>query len=112
MHLTKTTDTVLGSDFNIWRNMIAAKRVTSSDVTFAVARNNWTSGTQYAYADSNASLYTSNFFVVTNDFNVYKVIDNNNNALSTVRTSSTSTSIFTTSDGYRWKFMYNITLMY
>ena len=24
------TDTILGSDFNIWRNMIAAKRVTSS----------------------------------------------------------------------------------
>jgi hypothetical protein len=103
-------DTILGSDFNIWRNMIAAKRVTSSDVTFAVARNNWTSGIQYTpYTDSNASLYTSNFFVVTDDFNVYKVIDNNNNALSTVKPSSTGTSIFTTSDGYRWKFMYNIT---
>jgi hypothetical protein len=90
--------------------MIAAKRVTSSDVTFAVARNNWTSGIQYTpYTDSNASLYTSNFFVVTDDFNVYKVIDNNNNALSTVKPSSTGTSIFTTSDGYRWKFMYNIT---
>ena len=38
------TDTILGSDYNIWRNMIAAKRVTSSDATFVVARNNWTSG--------------------------------------------------------------------
>jgi hypothetical protein len=103
------TDTILGSDYNIWRNMIAAKRVTSSDATFVVARNNWTSGQVYTpYSDSNTSLYTSAFFVVTDDFNVYKCIDNNNGALSTVKPTSTGTSIVTTSDGYRWKFMYNI----
>ena len=103
------SDTILGSDYNVWRNMIAAKRVTPSDATFVVARNNWTSGQVYTpYSDSNASLYTSAFFVVTNDFNVYKCIDNNNGALSTVKPTSTGTSIVTTSDGYRWKFMYNI----
>lgn len=102
-------DTVLNSDFNVWRNMIATKRVTSSDLAFVVARNDWASGQVYTpYSDTNSSIYTSNFFVVTDDYNVYKCIDNNNGALSTIKPSSTSTSIVTTSDGYRWKFMYSI----
>jgi len=46
--------------------------------------------------------------VVTSDYNVYKCIDNNRNANSTVKPTGTGTSIITTADGYRWKFMYTI----
>jgi len=49
-----------------------------------------------------------NFYVVTEDFNVYKCLDNNNNSLSTVKPTATSIIPTTTSDGYVWKFMYNI----
>lgn len=104
------TDSVQNSDYNIWRNMLATKRVTSSDVTHAVPRYNWTTGTVYTpYSHHNATLYSSQYYVVTDDYNVYKCIDNNNGATSTVKPTSTSTSIFKLSDGYRWKFMYNIT---
>ena len=48
------------------------------------------------------------FYVVTSDYNVYKVISNNNGANSTVATTGTSTNILTTADGYKWKFMYSI----
>ena len=49
-----------------------------------------------------------NFYVVTEDFNVYKCLDNNNNASSTTKPTGTSIIPTTTADGYVWKFMYNI----
>ena len=53
-------------------------------------------------------LWASTFYVVTSDYNVYKVISNNNGAQSTVMPTGTSTNILTTTDGYKWKFMYSI----
>lgn len=53
-------------------------------------------------------LEDSVFYVVTEDYNVYKCLDNNNNAKSTVKPIGTSVAPITTSDGYVWKFMYNI----
>ena len=49
-----------------------------------------------------------NFYVLTEDYNVYKCLDNNNNARSTSKPLGTSTSPITTADGYVWKFMYTV----
>ena len=49
-----------------------------------------------------------NYYVLTEDFNVYKCLDNNNNARSTDKPLGTSTSPISTADGYVWKFMYNV----
>jgi hypothetical protein len=48
------------------------------------------------------------FYVMTEDFNVYKCLDNNNNAPSTIKPLGTSVTPLDTSDGYRWKYMYNV----
>lgn len=48
------------------------------------------------------------FYVVTDEYNVYKCLDNNNNTRSKVKPTGTALDPFTTSDGYVWKFMYNI----
>jgi len=53
-------------------------------------------------------LEESNFYVLTEDYNVYKCLDNNNNASSTAKPLGTSTSPITTADGYVWKFMYTV----
>jgi len=53
-------------------------------------------------------LEDAKFYVLTDDYNVYKCLDNNNNAISTVKPSGTQTSPIVTSDGYIWKYMYNI----
>jgi|APSaa5957512535_1039671.scaffolds.fasta_scaffold17700_3 hypothetical protein len=104
------TDTTKETNYDIWRNMIAAKRVTSSDISYCTTRTNWANNTFYAkYADNNSTLWSNNFFVVTDTYNVYKVIDNNNNANSTVKPTSTSSATVKTTDGYRWKYMYTIT---
>jgi hypothetical protein len=102
-------DTVRESRYEPWRNMIAAKRIQSSDVSFCINRYNWASGTVYAeYDDTSTTLYQDVFYVVTTDFNVYKCLFNNNGATSTVKPTGTSTAILSTADGYKWKFMYSI----
>ena len=109
----------LNDEYDAYANMVALKKVSSTDVSHAIIRRDWTSGTVYDeyrhnYTSSNtansgaSTLWASTFYVVTSDYNVYKVISNNNGANSTVMPSGTSTNILTTGDGYKWKYMYTI----
>lgn len=105
--------------FNAYDDMVAMKRVTSSDVVHAVVRRDWLSGTVYdEYAHDYSSTNTANsgatslsaatYYVLTDDYNVYKVINNNGNTASTTKPTGTSTGYITTADGYIWKYMYTI----
>ena len=107
-------------------DLLACKRITASDVTFAIPRRNWVSGTTYDiyrhdYGDritgtttaqtSNSgvsTLFDANFYVLTTARNVYKVLDNNGNSASTVEPTGTSTTVQTLADGYKWKYMYTL----
>ena len=123
-------DTVDAESAN-WQDMVALKRIQSSDVSHAVLRRTWTAGKYYdiyrhnydgsagqgvdidsGTATTRATLFDANFFVVTDDYNVYKCLDNRSASNlvtpSTVKPTGTSTTAFTTSDGYKWKFMYSI----
>ena len=53
-------------------------------------------------------LEDSAFYVMTEDFNVYKCLANNNNSPSTIKPLRTSVNMIETADGYRWKYMYNV----
>lgn len=114
---TTPTDTIQNISYDAFRDMIAMKRVQASDVSYVVPRYNWTNNTVYQqYSDIRTNLYptssspTSNttFYVLTEDNNVYKVIDNARGVVSTVKPTGTGTSITTTADGYRWKFLYTV----
>jgi hypothetical protein len=103
------SDTVTGSSYDPWHSMIAAKKINTNDMSFAIRRYNWTSGTVYAeYDDKNTLFYDSQFYVLTDDNHVYKCLFNNRGAASTVKPTGTSTSTISTADGYRWKFMYDV----
>jgi len=113
-------------EFSYFDDFLAAKKVTSSDVSYVIPRRNWTTGTVYDYyrhdygnritgttttqtANSGAStLWDATFYVVSSTYNVYKCLDNNSGANSTVEPTGTSTSILTTGDGYKWKYMYTL----
>ena len=98
-------------EFTPWRDMYAAKRITTSDVTHAIPRYDWTSGTVYdKYDDQDTNLIESDdFYVMTEDYNVYKCLFNAGATASTTKPSGVSTSPFTTADGYIWKYMYTVT---
>ena len=104
------TDSVSNTVYNHWRDMIAAKKISSTDVSHVVPRYNWTSGSNYfAYTHANNSLFDQQFYVMTSDYNVYKCLANNNaGGTSTTMPSGTGTSIVETGDSYGWKFMYQI----
>ena len=119
-------DTVV-REFYTYDDLIAAKRVQSTDVSFVIPRRNWTSGTVYdiyrhdygeyqtgstttrVTSNSGATtLFDSTFYVLTTARRVYKCLDNNGGATSTDEPTGVSTSVTTTSDGYRWKYMYTL----
>ena len=118
----------VSDEFYFFDDVIAAKRITSSDVSRAIPRRNWTTGTTYDIyrhdygqyvkgsssstisANSGAtSLADATFYVLSSDNNVYKCLGNNGNSASTVEPTGTSTSILTTGDSYKWKYMYTLT---
>ncbi len=107
-------------------DLMAAKKIAASDVTFAIPRRNWTTGTTYdiyrhdygEYATGTTTAITANggastlhdsaFFVLTTARNVYKCLDNDGNTASTVEPTGTATTVLTTADGYKWKYMYTL----
>lgn len=48
------------------------------------------------------------FYVMTDEYNVYKCLDNNNNSASTMKPTGTQVEPIKTLDGYIWKYMYNV----
>ena len=104
------TDSVSNTVYNHWRDMIAAKKIGSTDISHVAPRYNWTTGTNYfAYLHSNNSLFDQQFYVMTDDYNVYKCLSNNNtDGASTTKPTGTGTAIVSTGDGYKWKFLYQI----
>ena len=110
------TDSVANTHYENWRDMIAAKKITASDVSHVIPRKNWTNNTNYfAYTDNTNTLFSQDFYVMTGDYNVYKCLSNSETnssgttaSTSTTKPTGTGTSIISTADGYKWKFMYQI----
>ena len=118
---------------DVFDDMISLKRVLANDTIQVIRRVDWTppeqttGGLGYVYdmyrhdysstktASSGATkLYDADFFVVNSSYQVYKCIYNGtspsdpNGKPSTIEPTGTSTSVITTADGYRWKYMYTI----
>lgn len=89
----------------------------AEDVSFVVPRTNWTSGTIYnAWNDNQAGYPNPSYYVLTSDNSVYICIQQGRNTAgtavpSTVQPTGSSIDAFTTSDGYRWKFLFTITAL-
>jgi len=103
-------NSVANTQQNVYNDILYGKLITSSNIKNVVPRHTWTAGTVYARYDQNVNnLYSTNYYVVTNTYDVYKCINNNNGAPSTIQPSLKATSgTFVTGDGYVWKYMYTI----
>lgn len=116
----------VSEEYYYWDDMIALKKVQSSDVTLSIPRRNWTTGKYYdIYRDdyngstlgvnidsggatTPTNLFDANFYVITDEYNVYKCIKNALGSPSTEKPTGTGTSIISTSDDYQWKYMYTV----
>ena len=120
-------DDVTRESYN-WDAMVAAKRITESDVTFVAPRRNWVNGTIYDMyehdirpasgidatgnptASGATSLWASNYFFVTSEYKVYKVLDNaGGTAYSGAEPTSTGTTPFAIG-GYYLKYMFTLSI--
>lgn len=105
----------------VFKNMIASKLITSSDIFPVIPRIDWTNGEVYdAYTDTenmfvtNLDNYVEKRFYARNKFDqVFKCLGNNRNSASTVEPkflpgTFDNTFLVKTADGYKWKFMYSL----
>jgi hypothetical protein len=94
----------------LWDEIISLKRVSPSSILSVARRINWEANKVYAeYDNEDSNLLEKDFYVLNRDYEVYKCIDNFNGSQSRVEPTGKSLNIFTTSDGYKWKYMYSIT---
>ena len=112
-----------------WDNMIALKKINSTDARQVVTRRVWTSGTTYDmyrndYSRSNTAkvsgatnLYSASYYVVNSDYRVYACLhngidpDNPNGRPSLDEPTFTDLEpkvAGTSGDGYIWKYLYTI----
>lgn len=95
-----------------WQNVVAVKRITKNDISLVVPRFDWKLGSVYQPYRDNIYLfdpdYPAQFYVLVDETRVYKCIDNNYGAASTVVPMHTDPDIRKLADGYRWKFIYQI----
>jgi hypothetical protein len=107
------------AELNVRNSIVLYKKLTINNIAYTIPRIDWVSGMVYDMFDSSydteypsstgaTSIRDANFYVVTDQYNVYKCIDNYGGGFSTVKPVLTGTEVFTTSDGYVWKFMYHI----
>lgn len=107
-------DTSVDSFNDVWKNMVGAKLIQGNDVRLGIRRYDWTSGeSYYAYDDCTCSMDMNNpdhkFYVVTDEWNVYKCISNNNGGISTSKpTFINAISNEQTADKYIWKYLYTL----
>ena len=106
---------------DIFKDIIAAKLITSSDISPVIPRIDWDSGTVYDYyqdtenmlAVDSDNIIISQFYVRNQFDQIFKCLWNNNGSQSTVEPqflpgTFDSSFLVKTADGYKWKFMYSL----
>ena len=110
----------VGEEFYIWDDMIAAKQITSSFITYALPRRNWANGTTYDQYHHNinssntatsgaTNIYDSSFYFMTTDYRVYKVLDNGSGAAFSGSAPTSESSSPFESGGYVLQYIYSLT---
>lgn len=100
-----------------YEELVGLKRIQQDNIISVVPRIDWEFNKVFdEYRDDVNLIDEQNpetgsfyqFYVITDEFNVYKCLSNNYRAESTVKPSGTSISPIQTPDGYKWKYMYTV----
>ena len=106
----------------VYKSMFVAKHITSNNITPVAQRFDWTSGEIYDYYRDDIDMFEKDssgllvkMFYVKNRYDqVFKCLDNNNEAESTDEPffqpgTYNTNNVFTSGvDGYKWKYIYTI----
>lgn len=89
-------------------DIVLVKKIEGTSLSFIIDRVDYKAGVVYDIYDDETELVNKNFYVLNSEFNVYKCLYNRNRTPSLVEPFGTSSKSITYSDGYVWKFVYNI----
>lgn len=103
-----TETTTFDNDLETRNDILYTHKITPNDVSVVTKRYDWVSGIVFARWDSSTVMNGKNFYVLTSANRVYKCLDNNGGAASTVEPTGTNFNPVVTADGYLWKYMYSI----
>lgn len=110
--IVNTNDSV---NIDPYKQMVFGKKVSNNDVKIMIPRHDWVTNTVYTAYRGDVDIAACNFYAVVNavsSFHVFKVLDNNGGAASTIEPDINDTGaddeFYSTSDGYVWKYMYTI----
>lgn len=102
-------DTIVNVN-NAWQNMIALKKINATSSINLAPRYNWTTGESYvAWDDQDSDIFTKKFYVITDEFKVYKCVIAGSGS-STVKPTHTGVLPEGGNDGYFWKYMFTVSL--
>ena len=97
---------------DFWRGLIAARRINRSDVSLVIRRVDWEAGIVYRPYRDSIDLFDdtqpADFYALVDEERVYVCIDNNYESASLQPPTHTDSTVRKLSDGYRWKFLYQI----
>jgi hypothetical protein len=102
---------------DVYRNMIAGKRISSQDISLVIRNIPYVSNTVYEmFDDKLIDIFNKDFYVSVSEgsfLHTYKCLDNNSKSRSISipqfsHITGSNTSIYQTADGYRWKYMYSV----
>lgn len=102
------------------KNISFMKLIDSNDAAIVIRNIIWVAGLVYDMYDNYSTDFVSTngatsidgalFYVVTDEFNVYKCLFNNNGAASANKPTGISTEPIILADNYVWKYMYTVPL--
>ena len=116
----------------VWDDILALKKIRDVDATYAIPRRNWDesgNSVYFPYDDKDSLLFkhptdddiltgqtaidpydAGSFYVITDEYHVFKCLDNAGFSKSTVKPVKPLTPpyIFQGADGYRWKYMFTV----
>jgi len=119
----------LSEEYDYWDTMIALKKITTDDIRQVIKKVPWTSGITYdmyrhdisrsktAKPSGSTSLYSSNYYVLNEDYRVYICLQNGTDPENPEGKPSIDQPLFTdlepraagdSGDGYIWKYLYTI----
>ena len=67
-------DTVKQTEFDIYRTMIAAKKISESDVQYVIPRVDWANNVVFEeFRDQESGLFANNYYVMTADLSLIHI---------------------------------------
>jgi hypothetical protein len=109
--ITPSNGSIYQHESSTYQDIVYGKLIEDTNVSFMIKRYDWVQGTVYdQYDQFDGEMYNvGKYFVMTDNYDVFKCIDNNNGAPSLIKPALNATyGTFMTGDGYTWKFMFHV----